>query len=354
LFSYSHKNADGRGTIGVFFRLIPFGCCLLTLSAPAFAAERQDFQPFATRDQNLFNLIHGQPTPANGRLLSSDTSELSTTLVIANTINIESDSDESMLIDYESYRFNVSYQYGISDDWNLQIDLPVVHLTGGRFDSAIDSWHQFFGMPRGYRPTNPEGRYRIEYINDQANIQLDEDTTDIGDIQLAIAHQVFMHDDSALSVWGGIKLPTGDEDKLTGSGSADLSAWLAYNRELARDWTLNLNTGLVVTGGDDYKGMTLNDSALFGSAMINWRAWDPVSLKVQLQAHSSYYHDSNLRILSDAYILNFGGTIYLDCSTLDIAFSEDIKVDASPDGSLLVSWHVPFTAGARGSASCRD
>ena len=88
--------------------------------------------------------------------------------------------------------------------------------------------------------------------------------------------------------------------------------------------------------------------------MINWRAWDPVSLKVQLQAHSSYYRDSNLRILSDAYILNFGGTIYLDCSTLDIAFSEDIKVDASPDGSLLVSWHVPFTAAARGSAPCSD
>jgi hypothetical protein len=330
------------------------GCCLLTLSAPVFAAERQDYQPFATRDQNLFNLVHGQPTPANAELLSRKTSELSTTLVIANTINIESDSDEDILIDYESYRLNLSYQYGLSDDWNLQIDLPVVHLTGGRFDSAIDSWHQFFGMPRGYRPSNPEGRYLIEYRNPEVNFQLDEATTDIGDIQLTIGHQVFMYDDSALSLWGGIKLPTGNEDKLTGSGSADLSAWLGYNRELAQSWTINLNTGLVVTGGDDYKGMSLNDTALFGSAMINWRAWDPVSLKVQLQAHSSYYRDSNLRILSDAYILNFGGTIYLDCSTVDIAFSEDIKVDASPDASFLISWHVPLGADESGSAACRD
>ena len=329
-------------------------CCLLTLSSPVFAGDREDYQPFATRDQNLFNLIHGQPTPANALLLSNATSELSSTLVIANTINIESDSDESMLIDYESYRFNLSYQYGLSDDWNLQIDLPVIHLTGGRFDSAIDSWHQFFGMPRGYRPSNPEGRYQIEYTNDQVNFQFDETTTGIGDIQLAVAHRLFVHENSALSLWGGIKLPTGNEDKLTGSGSTDLSAWLAYNRQLARYWTLNLNTGLVFTGGDDYKGMSLNDTALFGSAMINWRAWNPVSVKVQLQAHSSYYRDSNLRILSDAYILNFGGTIYLDCSTLDIAFSEDIKVDASPDASFLISWHVPFATGESGSASCRD
>lgn len=358
MFSYSHKNADGSDTTGVFFRLLYAclytGCCLFSLSGSLFAAERLDYQPFATRDQNLFNLIHGQPAPSNAELLNIGAGELSSTLVIANTINIESDSDEDMLIDYESYRFDLSYQYGLSDDWNLQIDLPIVHLTGGQFDSAIDSWHQFFGMPRGFRPSNPEGRYLVAYSNTRVNFQRDQATTDIGDIQLAVAHRLFEHDNSALSLWGGIKLPTGNEDKLTGSGSTDLSAWLAYNRELARSWTINLNTGLVVTGGDDYKGMSLNDSALFGSAMINWRAWNPVSVKVQLQAHSSYYRDSNLRILGDAYILNFGGTVYLDCSIVDIAFSEDIKVDASPDASLLVSWRVPFTPNASGSASCRD
>ncbi|NOQ87476.1 MAG: hypothetical protein GQ550_01000, partial [Gammaproteobacteria bacterium] len=61
--------------------------------------------------------------------------------------------------------------------------------------------------------------------------------------------------------------------------------------------------------------------------------------KLQFQGHTSYYDQSQLTILGDTYFLTFGGTITINqCNQLDIAMSEDIKVNASPDASLVISW----------------
>ena len=68
-------------------------------------------------------------------------------------------------------------------------------------------------------------------------------------------------------------------------------------------------------------------------------ATDNINLKLQYQLHTSYYEQSQLMILGYANILTFGGTITINqCNQLDIAFSEDIKVDTSPDASLIINW----------------
>ncbi len=81
------------------------------------------------------------------------------------------------------------------------------------------------------------------------------------------------------------------------------------------------------------------DTAVYGHLMLGWLVMDKLSLKVQLQGHTSYYDQSQLTILGDSYFLSFGTSIKINqCQQLDIAFSEDIKVNASPDASLLVNW----------------
>ena len=136
-----------------------------------------------------------------------------------------------------------------------------------------------------------------------------------------------------------VKLPTGDEDKLTSNGATDLSAWLALDKKLTDNWLINLNAGVVFLGADNYKNIPLSDQVFYGHATLGLVVNEDIDLKLQLQGHSSYYDQSRLKILGDTYFLTFGGSIKINqCNQLDIAMSEDIKVDASPDASLIISW----------------
>ena len=218
--------------------------------------------------------------------------------------------------------------------------MPLIHQSSGIFDSAIDNWHQFFGLPRGQRPAVEHDQYNIQYdFQSQSLINLNESSTTLGDIQIALAHPLIEDKNTNLSMWASIKLPTGDKNKLSGSGATDFSAWLAMNQKLNKNWVLNLNAGAVVLGDDNYHDIALSDYALYGHVMLGWLFTDNINLKIQLQGHSSYYEKSQLDILSDTYLLTFGTSIKINsCQQLDFAVSEDVKVSASPDISLLINW----------------
>ena len=316
-------------------------CVAILFITVAKADNQTDFQPFDTRDQNLFNLIHGQALPTNARLNRKSQGRWSTGLAITNAINIESTANESIYLDYEAYRFNFSYQYGLNDQWDLKLDVPLIYQSGGIFDSAIDEWHGFFGLPDGKRPFVTRDQYEVLYASGaQTAVKLDAASSSLGDIQIALARSLVENSNTTVSLWGSVKLPTGNENKLTGSGATDISAWLALNQRLSKNWVINLNGGAVMPGANDYKGIALANYALYGHAMLGWAATENINLKVQLQGHSSYYAQSDLNVLGDVYILSFGGSIKINqCNQLNIAFTEDIKVDASPDASLLFSWH---------------
>lgn len=320
--------------------------CLLISLFPALLVasteedKQTDFQPFETRDQNLFNLIHGQALPTNAQLNKKSQGLWSSSLVITNALNIQSNTDENIYLDYEAYRFNFSYQYGLNDKWNLKLDVPLIYQSGGFFDSAIDNWHEFFGLPRADRPFVEHNQYDIQYAyQSQTLVDLNEASTNLGDIQLAIARSLIENSGTTMSLWASVKLPTGNEDKLTSNGATDLSAWLALNQQLSENWVINLNTGAVVLGSNNYKNIPLSDYALYGHIMLGWLATDYINLKLQLQGHTSYFDQSRLPILGNTYFLTFGGTVTLNqCNQLDFAMSEDIKVDASPDASFIISW----------------
>ncbi|MDT8282216.1 MAG: DUF3187 family protein [Gammaproteobacteria bacterium] len=318
-------------------------CLIIFHGAPAIADSELrpvDYNPFETRDQNLFNLIHGQALPTNAHLLTKGQGLWSSGLNITNTVNIESSTNENIYLDYEAYRFNFSYQYGLNENWNLKIDVPLVHQSGGTFDGAINDWHDFWGLPDGQRPSVENNQYDIRYsYQSQSSIDLNESSSTLGDIQLAVAHSVLTSDRTSISLWGSVKLPTGNEDKLTSNGATDISAWLALNQQLSKSWLINLNAGAVFLGADTYKDMPLSSSTFYGHLMLGWLVSDNINLKLQLQGHTSYYEDSQLKILGDTYFLTFGGSIKINqCNQLDIAMSEDIKVNASPDASLLINW----------------
>lgn len=352
------KNASDFNVAGVFLCPLLFYSALILLACLYFPANLfagtdttaypdpgyLDYSPFEIRDQNLFNLIHGQASPGNARLLEKSQSLYGISLVITNTVNIESIStathNEAIYLDYEAYRLNLSYQYAVAKDWNIKLEVPIIQQSGGIFDSAINDWHQFWGLPLGKRPLVEDNQYDVGYVyQSQSAVQLNESSLSLGDVQIEAGHTLINSSTTDLSIWAALKLPTGSASKLGGSGATDISAWLAMNQQLARHWLINLNAGTVLPGENSYQDIPLSDHVLYGHIMLAWLTTDSISLKLQLQGHTSYYDKSQLNILGDTLFLSFGGAYNISsCQQLDFAFSEDIKVDASPDASLLISW----------------
>jgi hypothetical protein len=71
----------------------------------------------------------------------------------------------------------------------------------------------------------------------------------------------------------------------------------------------------------------------FGALGAGWspRRW--IAFKVQTNAHTSFYRDSELREVNAASVqLIMGGTIaFSDKTTLDIGVAEDLIVSTAPD-----------------------
>ena len=306
---------------------------------------RADFSPFQTRDQNPYNLIHGQPLPVNAQIAKPDQPLWNTGFTVTNTLNIESTSSNSIYLDYESYQINASLQYALNRHWSLKMDLPVIYKGGGFLDSAINNWHEFFNLPQADRPNVANDLYQIKRVDNNMTVNdIQSSATRIGDIQLALANEFYKRPDTTISAWAGLKLPTGNSEQLTGNDAVDASLWLAANQRLSERWFFNGNAGLVfpaviITGTRTANNTSLNNQVLFGHMMLAWRTTPWLDLKIQLNGHTSYYKNNDLRLLGSTYTGTFGGSFHLnECHSLDISFSEDIKVSASPDASFTANW----------------
>ncbi|MDH3342116.1 MAG: DUF3187 family protein [Gammaproteobacteria bacterium] len=327
------KSPNGKFCPGAFL-------CLTVIASFAIATNTSASQPFLTQDQNPFSLIHGQPQPVAARLPEAGIAKWSFTTDIANTLNGETNSTEKLLIDFESYNLRLAWLYALNQEWALKIDIPYIHYGGGFLDNTIDGWHDFFHLPRANRPLVKDNQFEIFYErNGQPLINLNTSNKHSGDIQLALGKSVFKQKDSALSLWLSADLATGESSSLTGNDSSDLSLWLAAEYQLAADWQTDINLGILFPGQSQLTLLEIADQVYFAYAGIEWQVHELVDLRIQLNGHSSFYDNSQLTLLGTAYSMVFGGRIHVtDCSDLDLAFSEDVQVGATPDISFLLSW----------------
>ncbi len=330
-----NRSPDSLRVIGAFLLLI----CVATAHPAQFQSR-----PFLTRDQNPFNLVYGQPLPVNARLPGPGRTAYSVTLNIANTLSINDGDAESLLLDFESHVLTTTFSYSPAENWALKIDIPLIYRGSGLLDHTIDRWHTFFGLPRARRAEIDDGQFSIIHTrNGLTDIDISTPTRGVGDTQLSLGRQLVASDDTAVSLWAAVDLPTGDRDTLTGNGVADYSVWIAAGNRLNTRWAIDTNAGVVLPGDSVIPSLQTRVVVAFGHAGLQLSVSPLIDLKLQLAAHSAYYSGSNMEMLGRSYILVFGGTVRSGrCSTLDIGVSEDIKVGSAPDVTLLASWVSSF------------
>ena len=326
-----NKNLIGHLATGVFY-------CLVFISFAVSSSVKA--APFLTTDQNPFSSVNGLPLPVSAALPEKDSYTYGFSFEITNTLNSENNVSESLILDYESYQLKTNFTYGLDEGWAFKASLPLIHRGGGTFDNAIDNWHDFFGLPRANRPNIANDQYHIRYIkNGITQIDLTQASNQLGDIQLSLGKQLSSSTDSSTSIWSTIELPTGDETNLTGNKGIDLSVYLATEHQIDTEWNTFSNIGLLIPGESADLSLETESHVWFGYLGLAWSVIPEVDLQIQLNGHTGFYKNTNMRLFSSTYELIFGGTVHMgSCSDIDIAFSEDIKVGAAPDISLMVSW----------------
>ena len=83
----------------------------------------------------------------------------------ASTSLLQRDGSEQLIVDAEVREARVTIGRSWSNGFAAQLQILYRYTGGGVLDDAIDSWHDFFGLPEGARAIMPTDRIRVAYAS---------------------------------------------------------------------------------------------------------------------------------------------------------------------------------------------
>jgi hypothetical protein len=323
---------------------IPVAVALMPLLAPGTILA-DEIRAFHNTNQLPFKQIFGLPSLDNSPLTEAGKWRLNLVGNLANSYYIATGPKEELTNDVETFGGRLIANYGLSNRWQLSVEVPYVRHDGGFLDHFIYQWHDFFGMPQGGRTRDNGDQLDVSYLSG-VSYELPGPESGIGDLRFNIAKSRDWNN-RTLVFSAEVKLPTGDFDKLTGSGGTDFSAGLTLNDpHTLEKYRLTMYGGLagVYLGGMDGELAPIQKNfVLAGRAGIGWQATKLIQLKLQLDAQSAIY-DSQLKEMGDpGFQLVLGGSLtFTDDAYLDISVAEDINTSTAPDVAFQLGLVLTF------------
>lgn len=235
---------------------------------PPGGAVAEPVDPFPLRNQLPFHLPFLDQTPRGASLLgprqvrltfhlayentAATTDELvalfrqdnfatfdgEVSLPILQNVAAGMEGGSAFFLDGETLRAVIDAAIGIGSRLELSVEVPMLLHTGGIFDSMIDSYHERVGLPDGGRPVFARNRFVAGYVGDGEAVFIDRSPGGVrlGDIVLVVRTALNRAAAGVPAVASSfsLKLPTGDADRLDGSGSVDYGVGLQVSWELGR------------------------------------------------------------------------------------------------------------------------
>ena len=315
--------------------------CIAAMAFMALGPARAD-EFFPVRDENPLTRGFYLPLPSDGRL--SDGADLSATLSISNTLNVESRPQESLLVDGESHTLRLSYEDALYQSWRFRFTVPIINDSGGFLDSTIDHWHRWFGFNPGNRPFYPQNQLVYSYSG-RRSVDLTQTQTSLGDISGELGWYPIDDAHRTISLWGGLEAPTGSVAKLTGDGAWDGAVW-AHGAWRWPRWQLAAELGLAQPFGDEIFDGAAHRSSLFARIAATRALSSAWSLRAQLDGQTGRVEDSNIRFLGPSLLLSVGALRRLgEAWRIEFGFAEDAAVNTAPD--------ITFFLGIRRQSSAK-
>lgn len=319
--------------------------CLIALNTDFVNAGQ--IHPLSSSNTRPVVLIHGIPTSRNAQIVTGSQWQFELDAELTNHFSYNSDNNESVRFDGETTRTVVSLSRGIDKYSALEIVVPHVSHDGGSMDQFIEDWHDIFGFPQNGRKQNPRNQLNFFYQkNGVTKLDFQRSAGGLGDVQLVYALEIDRNKstpETNLTIKAAVKLPTGDADKLTGSGGLSLSGWIAGDaatRWFGRDGRHYFSLGGMWLEEGDVIADQQVSFAIFGGVGTGIQLGHRVVLQAQLDTHSPLYKGSDLKELNSvAFLLSIGGNVKLgDHWNMDLAVVEDILPHSAPD----VTFHLGF------------
>lgn len=310
--------------------MLLFGC------PPLAVAETSISDAFPLRNHNPFLQIYGLPAFQTNELAAQGKTDFSVSYDVANDADEADRLGERLIIDAESQVLNIALRRRFGERFEFGIDVPWVRHSGGYLDSVIYNFHDLVGLPNSNRD-GPDKQYRLLF-EQQGNVLFDTDTptSGIGDVRVAAAMDL-----GKATLRAGIKLPTGDPEKLTGSGALDMSLGLhggstasLFDRELAYSGFF----GVLMLGDGDIMPTLQRSAVPYGGAALRWQATKKIALATQLYVQGPYFDAELDELGGNTFQLSFGADVRLKGSFLRFAIVEDIAAAAAPDFALHLSF----------------
>lgn len=301
-------------------------------------ATAQDLTPLPTFNQSPLVQIYGLPALGSSHVLTKSESEVQIAVALANNFTGASQGDEALTLDGETHRTTLALRRGVARGYEVGVELPYVEQTGGFLDHTIDVWHDTFGLPNRDRNLVPHDRLLYRYTHGgQTPIDVQTASDGIGDVRLTGARQV----GRAGALRMSIKLRTGTNENLRGSGATDVALWLSSACTTCASLGWYGGGGVLWLGRGDVLPDQQRRWVGFGGIGASWPASSTVALKAQIDAHTAFYRSELAPLSSPAAQLQLGGTWSVSRNNaIDFAVSEDIVVNTSPDVVFNLAWRA--------------
>lgn len=319
-------------------RLTRVALGLAALSAIPAPAAAQHAEPYRTRNLSPLVSIFGVPV---WRTRGEDPS-FTVTSELANHYRLSRRGDEVLILDGETWRNGLDVQLPFGERWFVGAEIAHYRVSGGVLDDVVDAWHSAFGMPDGGRDNRPEDALKFQLANaDGVFYDLGDSAYGRGDTQLNIGRA--LGPDGRFVLTGTVKLATGDERMLAGSGSRDWAVTLmrrgetdVAGRPAGGYWGL----GAVAAGEPERIEFAHNDVVPIAVVGGGWRVLPRFGVRAQLDLHGAFYETPLEELGQASAQATLGGWFDLgDGARIDFAVNEDLHVSTSPDVVLHAGLH---------------
>ncbi|MDF1544986.1 MAG: DUF3187 family protein [bacterium] len=161
-------------------------------------------------------------------------------------------------IDGEIHEFPFRLAYGLSDHWQLSIELPVRYVDGGIMDRAIESFHGLLGISNNNRDRYERGAFVFEINNGGwTSANRGQVGWNLGNAVLGLSAGPLIPSDrvqSSASVQ--VKIPTTTRTKFFGHQSIDLGVTLSVASKY-KNLFWYVSPGVVYYGDGEMIGVPL-------------------------------------------------------------------------------------------------
>ena len=334
-------------------RCVLWAIAAIVVLAPAVFADGDDtpftgFGPAPVRNYQPIQLIFLNLPVERARVTTRGDFDLHLESVEINEIATTQEPRIQSALKFETNRTVIGGKYGVRPGLELGIDLPFLSRFGGFLDPIIDSVESAFGSVNPERSLYPNNSFGAFYVRDRQNdVTLfagHHEAFQLGDIWFSGKQEILESPGYPLiSLRAAIKAPTGDTQKVFGSGHSDFGLGFAAEYQ-ALSWLMLYGdlSGIFPVGPVAAEQLTLNpfvNEAVAAEAQVARN----LSLLLQQELYTSPIHGTGTRLL-DGTVVEITGGANLRCGSLllQLAFVENVSgVLTSADFSLMLraSYH---------------